>query len=224
VKAAASCLFSLCLVESRLPVHSSVLFLSCISYCVSSCSSFVGCCSRGESTRRRVNKDCKKRDRCQEVVPKQQNFVVTSARHSGRVSSQWHCHRTAKMHLQGHTANAGFVVSHRTGCIFWDATPCSVAKDDRRFEVTYCLYLHDGRVNHAKNQHRLIQGISFCSLSAVYKCHFVLHVRSLNMCSSWSYLYRVFQKKLYSVSIHGAERWIVCTPLSVYVFVTLSTQ
>jgi hypothetical protein len=34
------------------------------------------------------------------------------------------------------------------------------------------------------------------------------------------FVYRVFQKEL----CNGVERWIVCTPLSVNVFVTLATQ
>jgi hypothetical protein len=54
--------------------------------CVASCSSFVACCSRGESTRLRANKNYKKRNRCQEVVLKQQNFAVTSVGQAGRLS------------------------------------------------------------------------------------------------------------------------------------------
>jgi hypothetical protein len=37
-------------------------------------------------------------------------------------------------------------------------------------------------------------------------------------------LYKVFKKELYNDIFEGVERWIVCTPLSTKVFVTLATQ
>jgi hypothetical protein len=41
-------------------------------------------------------------------------------------------------------------------------------------------------------------------------------------------IYRLLQKQLYNgipnVTVRGDERWIVCTPFSVNVFVTLATQ
>jgi hypothetical protein len=41
----------------------------------------------------------------------------------------------------------------------------------------------------------------------------------------WRVLRKRFHLKVYKLSIvHGVERWIVCTPLSVNVFETLSTK
>jgi hypothetical protein len=51
--------------------------------------------------------------------------------------------------------------------IFWDITPHSPVKVDRRFGGTYCLRLQGRRVSEARNQHKDLFAVCFILVSCL---------------------------------------------------------